>query len=308
MGIWFTQATVDELTAWGRGTMVEHLGIEYLKVGKDTIRARMPVDRRTVQPARILHGGASVTLAETLGSVAAFLCVDPTVKRPVGLAINANHVRPASSGYVMGTARPIHIGRSTHLWEVRIENEEGKLVCIARLTAAILDLGRASPELSQRRGESREEARSRGEDGVRYAVADETTLQLITEQWGEKVANHLHVHDGFTMVAWVEGAPAGLISTKWQELPGPMKRFVEGYIDIIEVAAGFRRQGIAKKLVELTSARARERGAYQLRAWSSEDKVEAIPMWKELGFGLGPAELFSGGEKVSGFFATRVLE
>ncbi len=123
--------------------MVEHIGIEYLAVGEESIKARMPVDERTRQPAGILHGGASVTLAETLGSVAAFLCIDPSRTRPVGLEINANHVRSVSSGYVYGVAKPIHIGRSTHLWEIRITNEDGKLVCIARLTVAILDLAPA---------------------------------------------------------------------------------------------------------------------------------------------------------------------
>jgi GNAT superfamily N-acetyltransferase len=193
------------------------------------------------------------------------------------------------------------------LWEVRIENEEGKLVCITRLTAAILDLARTSPELSQRRGESRDEARSRDEDGVRYAEAEKSVLRQIKEQWGEKVGSYLHVDDGFTIVAWVEGEPAGLISTKWKPLPAPMQSLEEGYIDIIEVAAGFRRRGIARRLVDIASARARERGAYQLRAWSSEDKVEAIPMWKGLGFGLCPAEVYPGGDNVRGFFVTRVL-
>jgi 1,4-dihydroxy-2-naphthoyl-CoA hydrolase len=150
MTIWFTKARAEDLNARLGGTMVEHIGIEYLAVGEESVKARMPVDERTRQPAGILHGGASVTLAETLGSVAAFLCIDPSRKRPVGLEINANHVRSVSSGYVYGVARPIHIGRSTHLWEIRITNEDDKLVCIARLTVAILDLapaGRAEAQL-----------------------------------------------------------------------------------------------------------------------------------------------------------------
>lgn len=119
--------------------MIEHLGIEFLEVGDDYIKARMPVDHRTIQPFGLLHGGASVALAETLGSVAANLCVDREKKMCVGLEINANHVRPVTNGFVYGLARPIHIGASTQLWEIRILNEQEKLVCISRLTLAILD-------------------------------------------------------------------------------------------------------------------------------------------------------------------------
>lgn len=144
MGIWFTEATIEDLDARSEGTLVGHLGIEYIEIGPDSITARMPVDHRTVQPAGILHGGASVSLAETLGSVAAYLCLDPRGKVPMGMEINANHVRPVRSGYVYGTASPIHIGNSTQLWEVRIENEEDKLVCIARLTVAVVDVERMS--------------------------------------------------------------------------------------------------------------------------------------------------------------------
>ncbi len=140
MPIWFTRAIAEMLNARSAGTMVEHLGIEYLEVGDDFIRARMPVDNRTVTPAGILHGGASVALAETLGSVGAFLCIDPSQKRVVGLDINANHVRVVTSGHVYGTARPLHLGNSTQLWEIRITNENNKLVCISRLTIAVLDV------------------------------------------------------------------------------------------------------------------------------------------------------------------------
>ena len=119
--------------------MIEHLGIEFLELGDDYIKARMPVDHRTIQPFGLLHGGASVALAETLGSVAANLCVDREKKMCVGLEINANHIRPVTSGFVYGIARPIHIGASTQLWEIRIHNEQEKLVCISRLTMAILD-------------------------------------------------------------------------------------------------------------------------------------------------------------------------
>ena len=120
-------------------TMIDHLGIEFLEVGGDYIKARMPVDHRTIQPFGLLHGGASVALAETLGSVAANLCVDREKKMCVGLEINANHTRPVTNGFVYGIARPIHIGVSTQVWEIRIQNEQEKLVCISRLTLAVLD-------------------------------------------------------------------------------------------------------------------------------------------------------------------------
>lgn len=120
--------------------MVETLGIEFLEVGDDCITARMPVDQRTIQPAGLLHGGASVSLAETLGSVAANLCVDPAFKLCVGLEINANHIRSVRTGNVYGTARPLHIGSTTQLWEIRIVDDSDRLVCVSRLTMAVLDL------------------------------------------------------------------------------------------------------------------------------------------------------------------------
>jgi 1,4-dihydroxy-2-naphthoyl-CoA hydrolase len=119
--------------------MIEHLGIQFLEVGDDYIKARMPVDQRTIQPFGLLHGGASVALAETLGSVAANLCVDREKKICVGLEINANHTRPVTNGFVYGIAKPIHLGASTQVWEIRIQNEQEKLVCISRLTLAVLD-------------------------------------------------------------------------------------------------------------------------------------------------------------------------
>jgi 1,4-dihydroxy-2-naphthoyl-CoA hydrolase len=138
MSIWHTPATVADLNKLSAGTIAEHVGIEFLEIGDDYITARMPVDHRTVQPANILHGGASVVLAETLGSVGAFLCEDPDQKHCVGLEINANHVRPARSGFVYGAAHPVHIGGSTQIWEIKITNENGKLVCVSRLTLAVL--------------------------------------------------------------------------------------------------------------------------------------------------------------------------
>ncbi len=139
MSIWFARPTLEALSQQAQGTMIDHLGIEFLEVGEDYLRARLPVDARTMQPFRILHGGASVALAETLGSAAANGCVDHTEKICVGLDINANHVRAARSGYVYGVAQPLHLGASTQVWEIRIENEQAQLVCIARLTMAVLN-------------------------------------------------------------------------------------------------------------------------------------------------------------------------
>ena len=138
MSIWFHQADPEALTDLSAGTMVEHLGIEFLEVGEDSLTARMPVDRRTIQPAGLLHGGASVALAETLGSVAASLCVDLADTLCVGLEINANHVRSVRSGFVTGVARPIHLGSSTQVWDIRITDEQDRLTCICRLTMAVL--------------------------------------------------------------------------------------------------------------------------------------------------------------------------
>jgi 1,4-dihydroxy-2-naphthoyl-CoA hydrolase len=138
MSIWFLEAAPESLNAISASTMVEHLGIEFIAVGEDSITARMPVDQRTVQPAGLLHGGASVALAETLGSVAATLCVNPADTSCVGLEINANHIRSVRSGYVTGVARPIHLGNSTHVWDIRIHDEQERLVCVCRLTMAVL--------------------------------------------------------------------------------------------------------------------------------------------------------------------------
>lgn len=144
MSIWLTQPTPEALNAISKMTMVEHLGIQFLEIGEDTIKASMPVDHRTIQPYGMLHGGASATLAETLGSVAGHLCIDGNAKMVVGLEINANHIRPVSGGWVYGVVRPIHIGSSTQVWEIRISNEQDKLVCISRLTLAVLNRERAA--------------------------------------------------------------------------------------------------------------------------------------------------------------------
>ncbi len=139
MAIWQTYSTPDQLNEHSRQTMASYLGIEFLEIGEDYLKARMPVDQRTMQPDGILHGGASAALAETLGSVAATLCVDRDSKRCVGLEINANHLRPVMGGSVYGVAKPVHLGRTTHVWEIRISSEQGKLVCISRHTVAVLD-------------------------------------------------------------------------------------------------------------------------------------------------------------------------
>jgi 1,4-dihydroxy-2-naphthoyl-CoA hydrolase len=136
MSIWRALKTLGELNA-PRATLTCHLDIKFTEIGADCLRGTMPVDGRTMQPDGLLHGGASVVLAETLGSVAAAMCVDPEYT-VVGQEINANHVRPARSGLVTGTARAVHIGRRTQVWAIDIVDEAGKLVCISRITMAVI--------------------------------------------------------------------------------------------------------------------------------------------------------------------------
>ena len=131
--------TVELLNKFNANTMMSHLGIFFTEVGADYLVARMPVDHRTHQPLGLLHGGASVALAETLGSVAAHLCVDQTTQYCVGLEINANHVKGARDGFVNGKTTPIHIGKRTHVWEIRITNDGGDLICVSRITMAVID-------------------------------------------------------------------------------------------------------------------------------------------------------------------------
>ena len=139
MTIWFDKnVSVESLRPFGKGTMTEHLGIEWVEIGENFLKAKMPVDHRTLQPYGLLHGGASCVLAETLAVLLPiwllilrnFICV--------GIEINANHIRSAREGFVYGTCSPLHIGSSTHVWDIRITNEEGKLICISRLTVAIM--------------------------------------------------------------------------------------------------------------------------------------------------------------------------
>lgn len=139
MSIWFKPFSAEDLNAYQQQTLVSHLGIRYTEVGDDFISATMPVDQRTKQPAGILHGGASVALAETLGSTGANLVVDREKQLCVGLEINANHVRAMREGSVRGTARPLHLGGTTQVWEIKITDEKDRLVCISRITMAVLD-------------------------------------------------------------------------------------------------------------------------------------------------------------------------
>jgi 1,4-dihydroxy-2-naphthoyl-CoA hydrolase len=142
--IWWGDARPDLafLNASGQQALPEHIGIEFTECGDDWLKARMPVDVRTRQPYGRLHGGASVALAETVGSMAAAHCVDRGKFGTVGMEINANHVRPAKEGWVYATARPEALGRTTQVWSIRIEDEGGKLVCISRLTMAVIPLER----------------------------------------------------------------------------------------------------------------------------------------------------------------------
>jgi 1,4-dihydroxy-2-naphthoyl-CoA hydrolase len=145
MSIWKQNpADLARINGWNANSMVDHLGITIVEVGDDYIRGTMPVDHRTKQPFGLLHGGASVALAETLGSLAGTMCLDASKEMAVGIDINANHVRAVTAGVVTGTARPLHVGRNTQVWDIRIENEDGKLVCISRLTLAVVP--RQSPK------------------------------------------------------------------------------------------------------------------------------------------------------------------
>src|SRR5690606_25524738 len=128
-------------------TMGTHLGMEWVALGADYLQMRMPVDHRTQQPYGLLHGGASCALAETIGSIASYWVVDPGQFACVGLEINANHVRSARSGWVTATAKPLHLGRTTHIWDIKIRDEKEKLVCVSRLTVAILDQTKSGLEL-----------------------------------------------------------------------------------------------------------------------------------------------------------------
>ncbi|SDS62820.1 hotdog fold thioesterase [Microterricola viridarii] len=138
--IWHGEVPPDVLTAMRRGTLIETLGIEVTAVLPDSLQGRMPVDSRTTQPAGMLHGGASVAFAETLASIAGFLAVDRARFHVVGMEINANHLRPVAEGWVTGVARPIYRGGRAQVWEVRIADDQDRLVCISRCTLAVLEV------------------------------------------------------------------------------------------------------------------------------------------------------------------------
>lgn len=138
MTIWHTPPDLDTLNRWSENTLVRHLDIRITEIGDDYLKGTMPVDARTHQPFGLLHGGASAALAETLGSVAANISVNPETHRCVGLEINANHVHPVRTGTVTGVARPLHIGRSTQVWDIRMTDRNGRLVCVSRLTMAVI--------------------------------------------------------------------------------------------------------------------------------------------------------------------------
>jgi 1,4-dihydroxy-2-naphthoyl-CoA hydrolase len=145
MSIWRSLRTVEELNANRQGTLIAHLGILFTEIGADFVRGTMPVDTRTAQPYGLLHGGASVALAETLGSMGASMCVDAAEYQVVGQEINANHVRAARGGLVTGTARAVHLGGRTHVWTIDIVNDAQKLVCISRITMAVIKRGALTP-------------------------------------------------------------------------------------------------------------------------------------------------------------------
>lgn len=145
MSLWKTQPDIDQLNARQANTIGEVLDIRFEAFSDDSLSASMVVDHRTHQPFGLLHGGASVVLAETVGSMASYLCIDTSRFYCVGLEINANHLRGVRSGRVTATARPVHIGRSTHVWDIRLSTEDGKASCISRLTIAVIALGEQPP-------------------------------------------------------------------------------------------------------------------------------------------------------------------
>ena len=139
MTIWIGQPSLERVNDLGDNTMAEHLGILFTEIGDDYLKATMPVDERTTQPLSLLHGGAAVALAETVASVGANLCLDGSRQVALGMEINANHVRGASSGHVTATGRPVHLGRQSQVWTIEINDEKEQLICTARITASVLD-------------------------------------------------------------------------------------------------------------------------------------------------------------------------
>lgn len=137
--IWKQDITLEKLNAMGATNLGGHLGMEFVEIGPDYLTARMPVDHRTKQPFGLLHGGASAALAETIGSVASFLCIDPNTEMAVGVEINCNHLRSATNDFVYGKVTPVRIGRILHVWNIEIRDKREKLVCVSRLTIAVIN-------------------------------------------------------------------------------------------------------------------------------------------------------------------------
>ncbi len=137
MKIWHQLISLELLNQFGSVKMMAHLGIEFTDIGEDYLAAKMPVDHRTQQPMGLLHGGASVVLAETLGSTAANLCLNPSTHYALGLEINASHIRSVKTGYVYGITRPIRLGKSTHLWNIEIKDDESNLVCLSKIILSV---------------------------------------------------------------------------------------------------------------------------------------------------------------------------
>lgn len=142
--IWFTKPSLELLNGLGKGNMGEHLDIKFTEVGADYLVATMPVDHKTKQPAGLLHGGASVVLAETMGSIASLFCIDANVLSPVGIEINANHIKGVTSGRVKGVCKPIKATGKIHVWEIKIYSEAEQLICISRLTTTVVSKNKTS--------------------------------------------------------------------------------------------------------------------------------------------------------------------
>ena len=136
--MWKSDYSIEQVNSMNKNTILETLGIEITEKGSDFLVGKMPVDSRTVQPMRILHGGANVVLAETLGSIASLMIINPEEEISVGLDVNANHIRSVKSGWVKGTAKPISIGKKIHVWEIKITDDDDRLTCVSRLTVSIL--------------------------------------------------------------------------------------------------------------------------------------------------------------------------
>ena len=156
--IWKNRPSLETLNKLGKNTLIHHLGIKFTELGNDFLKAVMPVTQELLQPQNIMHGGASCVLAETIGSVAANLCVDEKAHVCVGLDINVNHIRQAKAGDVItAVAMPFHVGRTTHVWDIRLNNQDGKIVAVSRLTVAVIEGGRNTknpPAVASRRMES----------------------------------------------------------------------------------------------------------------------------------------------------------